>query len=516
MSNPKFPTFRKIFRWVFSWKMLRRVLISVGLLLTLIALVWTEENVRGKMAWSRYKSELEAKGEKLELADFVPPKVADDQNFAMTPLFAALYDFAPSGGSGPGLPIWRDTNAMNRAMIIQSYGSNQMPASSFWSKGELTDLNDWASFFRGKPKSASSLKRTEAAAEILRGFAPYQPQMDELLAASHRPFCRFNVAYETENPAQILLPHLAVVKSDSILFQARAAAELALGQSPESFMDIEMVLYLGDAVKAEPLLISHLVRMSILDLALQSIWEGLAEHKWSEAQLAEWQQRLARFDLLADYVEVMRAERAWGVASISFLRAHRKVDFFTGEETPVRNVMPGGWYYQNMATLCHIVTDRILPALDATGRRIWPDKMVSEDTLHQEAGRFFPFRGLAMIVLSVPNDNGFLMPVKFSSAQTKVNQAIIACALERYRLKNGKFPDSLDALKPQFIDSIPHDIINGKPLIYRHKDDGNFVLYSVGWNEKDDGGKVGKSLEDGKERLDLKTGDWVWPEYPAE
>ena len=38
------------------------------------------------------------------------------------------------------------------------------------------------------------------------------------------------------------------------------------------------------------------------------------------------------------------------------------------------------------------------------------------------------------------------------------------------------------------IEKLPHDIINGQPLHYRRTDDGQFVLYSVGWDEKDDGG----------------------------
>ena len=39
-------------------------------------------------------------------------------------------------------------------------------------------------------------------------------------------------------------------------------------------------------------------------------------------------------------------------------------------------------------------------------------------------------------------------------------------------------------------------------------DEGRFVLYSVGWNEKDDGGVPGKT------RFDESEGDWVW-EYPV-
>ena len=68
-----------------------------------------------------------------------------------------------------------------------------------------------------------------------------------------------------------------------------------------------------------------------------------------------------------------------------------------------------------------------------------------------------------------------------------------AIALERYRLAHGEFPESLDALAPQFIAKVPHDVIGGQPLKYRRTADGQFVLYSVGWNETDDGGVVGFS-----------------------
>jgi hypothetical protein len=109
---------------------------------------------------------------------------------------------------------------------------------------------------------------------------------------------------------------------------------------------------------------------------------------------------------------------------------------------------------------------------------------------------------------------------KFAYAQTSVNLARVAIALERYHLAHGGYPESLDALAPQFIDKLPHDIIGGQPsqspgpasqpLHYRRTADDQFVLYSVGWNETDDGGTVGLK-KDG--RVDVNTGDWVW-RYP--
>jgi hypothetical protein len=101
-----------------------------------------------------------------------------------------------------------------------------------------------------------------------------------------------------------------------------------------------------------------------------------------------------------------------------------------------------------------------------------------------------------------------------------VDLARTAIALERYRFARGEYPESLDALSPQFITKLPHDVINGQPLYYRRDPaspgsgaaGGQFVLYSVGWNETDDGGQVGLTKNG---NVDVKTGDWVW-RYPAQ
>lgn len=100
---------------------------------------------------------------------------------------------------------------------------------------------------------------------------------------------------------------------------------------------------------------------------------------------------------------------------------------------------------------------------------------------------------------------------RFANGQNAVDMARVAIALERYRLAHGEYPESLDALTPQFIAKLPHDIINGQPLHYRRTSDGQFVLYSVGWNETDDDGEVGLN-ENGS--VDRDKGDWVW-QYPA-
>jgi len=69
----------------------------------------------------------------------------------------------------------------------------------------------------------------------------------------------------------------------------------------------------------------------------------------------------------------------------------------------------------------------------------------------------------------------------------------------------------LAELIPDFAKTLPHDLIGGQPMIYRREDAGNFVLYSVGWNERDDGGQI--TLNDGGS-MAPNSPDWVW-QIPA-
>jgi len=54
---------------------------------------------------------------------------------------------------------------------------------------------------------------------------------------------------------------------------------------------------------------------------------------------------------------------------------------------------------------------------------------------------------------------------EFAFGQTRVNEAIVACALERYRQAQGQFPESLEPLSPRFLPNMTHDLITGAPLL---------------------------------------------------
>jgi len=96
--------------------------------------------------------------------------------------------------------------------------------------------------------------------------------------------------------------------------------------------------------------------------------------------------------------------------------------------------------------------------------------------------------------------------VRAAFTQNAVRQAAVACALERYRLAHGDWPQKLEDMT-QLMTEIPRDVVDGKPLKYERLGNDQFTLYSVGWNEIDDGGEVVLNRDSS---LDIEEGDWVW------
>ena len=83
--------------------------------------------------------------------------------------------------------------------------------------------------------------------------------------------------------------------------------------------------------------------------------------------------------------------------------------------------------------------------------------------------------------------------VQMFGARSWQNQALLRCAIvalaaERYRIAHGHWPESLTLLVPEFLAKVPLDPYDANPLRYRRLADG-VVIYSIGKNEKDDGGK---------------------------
>lgn len=86
----------------------------------------------------------------------------------------------------------------------------------------------------------------------------------------------------------------------------------------------------------------------------------------------------------------------------------------------------------------------------------------------------------------------------------RIECARSALAVKRFDLQQGRMPERLAELEPKFIESVPLDPFDGKPIRFRRVGNG-FAVYSVGVNLTDDGAEG---------RLLGRTPDVVFRSFP--
>jgi hypothetical protein len=505
------------------WRLLRWGLIGLAVLVTLAAILVTEENWRGKRAWENFKREAEVRGERFDLASVVPPPVPDEQNFYSAPIVADALKWSQENSDKQPQSDNQVTNRMN--FNIYRGDSKFCPTNGGnWQKGKLTDLKQWQSYFRnfadtpdGKTNGFPVAAQPQTpAADILLALSGFDPAVKELREALQRPYARLPLKYEDGfDVVGEFMPYLANVKRCGQFFQLRSLAELDAGQGEPALDDVKLLLGVTDSIRDQPFLISHLVRIAMMAITLQPVYEGLARQRWTDAQLAELEMTLAKQDFLADFQFAMRGEKIMAIQSFEkqrITRESRQMEESSGTNKIVTisyRFMPVAYFYQNELAFSRMHQQFILPLIDPTNRVVDPAalRQAGDEVQSRLKHCFAPYTGQSLMIFPAIGAG----VKKFAMVQSQVDLARIACALERFHLAHGNYPETLDALAPPFIAQLPHDLINGQPLHYRRTDDGKFILYSIGWDEKDDGGKIFLTKNG---TVDREKGDWVW-QYPA-
>ncbi len=79
-------------------------------------------------------------------------------------------------------------------------------------------------------------------------------------------------------------------------------------------------------------------------------------------------------------------------------------------------------------------------------------------------------------------------------AQMRHELLLIGFALAAYRADHSTFPESLDALCPDYLSVVPTDLYRDQPMTYR-KDGDSYFLYCTGANGIDDKGQAANSID---------------------
>jgi len=509
-------------RGLSRWRAWRQGLIATAFVLLVFLLFYAEENRRGPRAWDVFRRQLEIKGVQTDWHKLAPPLVADDDNFATTPFLAALFDFVP------GTYTPRDLTAYNRAAGFAQTGPpyaearRSTPIVPPMVQGRRIDLGESLKLLR-EARQGQNAKAREPAAEIpgersaaavvlLGELEEFRPVLDELRSASGRPQSRFKLNYAEGSSWAVPQPHLPVLTRVSRVLMWRGAAALETQNPQAAAEDVAFILTLAGTLRSEPFQRSVLAQTEMVDNAIQVVWEGLADHRWSASQLSDLEGSLEKADL-AEVGSRLRFDRAAGDAV--FEEVHKDPGIVNGWQLGpdfggktrgfMLRHMPRGWMFLEQITYHRLYDQLVLPAIDVESGRMRPHLI---EQANQASLSVFGHRLLASLMIGSAN----FLCLKAALAQTDIRQAMLGCALERYHLANGRFPDQLNEAFPQGVPASTRDTITGQPMKYRRTAEDRFVLYSVGWDEKDDGGKV--TLSSQNKAPDPSTGDWVWPPYP--
>jgi len=136
-----------------SPKFWQRTIFSFALLASLAAAVYLVENYRGEAAWERYRSSAAARGVKLDFREFIPPPIADEENFMKAPLLREL------GSPDPAVRA----HAEEAAYLRRGSGAPGYPKGR---NGDVVEFAAWQKYFaeRGFIAKASD----SAAAEVAK------------------------------------------------------------------------------------------------------------------------------------------------------------------------------------------------------------------------------------------------------------------------------------------------------------------------------------------------------------
>jgi hypothetical protein len=411
-----------------------------------------------------------------------------------------------------------------RVMVRTDEWLTDKELSRVFAANSLTGMNRRTGCFRVERSSANSFRvfLGPAVYYTAAGFLGWsdrsRPECDLIRAALKRPFVQLEA--ECREPAGLPIRNMVIMRLLAQTLAQRAQCHLLLNQPAAALQELTLIHDLRRVLTRKPVnLVAAMINVAVTGVYVSTVADGLEMKRWQEPQLAAIELQLKEIRLMPPVIAAFQWERFNLLRTLErgeLVKLMRSVDLITAQQTPpdplkalrnasysLLNLLPRGWIYQNMATVGSLHQEFLDAANEPRGI-IFPQGIDAamdriQEMPHNPSSRNF----IAGAV--IPNFARAWQVL--ARNQTLATEAFLACALERHRLARGDFPQTLTTLIPDFADEIPQDVINGQSLRYTKRDDGRFLLYSVGWNGVDDGGVACYSYPGVPDPL---RGDWVW------
>ena len=327
-------------------------------------------------------------------------------------------------------------------------------------------------------------------------------------------------------------------------FGSRSVLDLHDGNKGAAWTNLLAETRLVTAWETEPVEISQLVRFACATPAYNATWQVLQADGWPDDQLARLQAEWEAVDFFKNLPEIAAFQRASLVAECRQERnppldARFSLTEFSKEALQEALQHPSyalyelifKWKhssylkhgsYEDEKNLLLFYRDRELELRNAVQASTWSqmrqlpgvtNKVFFQSKYSSRVQTMMNLHEMSMSFLK--QGSGFLGRAAEAEARRRI--LITAIALERYRGKHGLYPKTLAELAPESLKTVPVDFMDGQPLRYRLTDDGHFILYSIGLDCVDDGGKIQtheQRIQADREGLPfdfLPEADIVWP-----
>jgi hypothetical protein len=366
-------------------------------------------------------------------------------------------------------------------------------------------------------------------------LATKQVELDLACAAALAGPIRFPLT--AKHGSAMLLVHLAPVKNLSQALAARMLVELRKERYSAAWTNLLALTRLATAWDPEASEVSHLVRFNLARMAWKAAWQALQAHNWTQEQLLALQHEWEAPDFFKGLPETVAFTRACAVDNCI---RERQTPLAPGP--PLKDTLKEAldsplsipaqakyrWEraeygsvgtYQDEHDLLLFFRDRELELRKAITASNWLQMRALPGVLSEVPFRSkYPSR-MQIILNTRQIGLGFQLEGKSflgRAAETEARRRLVitAIGLERYRIANGSYPKDLQSFGPDVLKSVPVDFMDGQRLRYRLTESGAFVLYSVGLDCTDDGGKFSKvkTVPSQYPKLDpFDSPDMIWP-----
>lgn len=479
-ASPKKPFFRKPLL----------VLLSLG---AAIPGFYAFENWRGNRAWEEHCRLLREQGHPIQLIPRAPARLPREvkpkleQDFQAVDGVFSKAERLVNKGNPPG------TSGRGEDLIVWAQALNWVQSGQ---KEEAFLLTS---------KETNVVARVRAAEAILEAFSAFDALSDEVRLACRRPDLTYPFGYDESRFGRVNRIFSAI--SFCRRLRLKTSAQLTSGRTSDALRELDLILCLADSLRSDPLLISGIGNLSCRSIALPPFREALVEHRYGESDLRQLQSMLRSESLVEEVPRIFRRERD---ATLSLYEADlfgvRQVsgcECLLDEAYDLAfRLMPSGWRQweklRYSLAIEHIVTSGYIES----EKRILPSTVLhAESGVRITGGLKSQFSPWFLLATCLPRMSDFAL--NSTATQVTTDHLQIGCGLELYCLKHGEYPQELVQLAPDFISTLPQDPIAGKSYGYARTLEGGYKLWSVGWNETDEGGVSGGST------FRETVGDWV-------